>query len=104
MGQHVQSLPVTFDLSGDVLILQDHALSSTLTPFCNRKEKTKWKDQDIANHIHKNNTYYTKYDFKFLLLFVSSAKENLFFAPFLSRYLKILPCCVVQDTIDFGGN
>lgn len=35
MGQHVQSLPVTFDLCGDVLILQDHALSSTLTPLCN---------------------------------------------------------------------
>lgn len=41
MGQHVQSLPVPFDLSGDVLILQDHALSSTLTPFCNHPEKKK---------------------------------------------------------------
>lgn len=41
MVQHVQSLPVTFDLRGDVFILQDHALSSTLTPFCNCKKKNK---------------------------------------------------------------
>lgn len=39
MGQHVQSLPVSFDLSGDVLILQDHALSSTLTPLCREKKR-----------------------------------------------------------------
>lgn len=44
MGQHVQSLPVPFDLSGDVLILQDHALSSTLTPFCNHQEKKKKRE------------------------------------------------------------
>lgn len=38
MGQHVQSLPVCFDLCGDILILQDHALSSTLAPLCNQKK------------------------------------------------------------------
>lgn len=52
MGQHVQSLPVPLDLSGDVLILQDHALSSTLTPFCNHPGKKKKIKEDITNHIH----------------------------------------------------
>lgn len=53
MGQHVQSLPVTFDLSGDVLILKDHALSSTLTPLynCKKQKKTK-RSPTITNHIH----------------------------------------------------
>lgn len=39
MEQHVQPLPVAFDLSGDVLVLQDHALSSTLAPLCDCREK-----------------------------------------------------------------
>lgn len=37
MGQHVKSLPVCFDLCGDVFVLQDHALSSTLAPLCNQE-------------------------------------------------------------------
>lgn len=35
--QHVEPLPVSFDLGGDVLVLQDHALPSTLAPLCNEQ-------------------------------------------------------------------
>lgn len=39
MEQHVQPLPVSLDLRGDVLVLQDHALSSTLAPLCNEQSE-----------------------------------------------------------------
>lgn len=58
MGQHVQSLPVTFDLSGDVLVLQDHALSSTLTPFC-RENKRKLKIDAFTQHYSLDNDYFS---------------------------------------------
>lgn len=57
MGQHVQPFPVTLNLSGDVLILQDHALSSTLTPFCKHQNKVKQKSpQGHGLQFAGNNT------------------------------------------------
>lgn len=40
MSQHVEPLPVTLDLRGHVLVLQDDPNPSALTPLCgNRKQK-----------------------------------------------------------------
>lgn len=39
--QRVEPLPVVFDLSGDVLVLQHHASHSPLTPFWGHKRAVK---------------------------------------------------------------
>ena len=39
VGQHVESLPVSFDLGGEVFVLQNRALSSALAPFCQKKTR-----------------------------------------------------------------
>lgn len=94
MGQHVQSLPVPFDLCGDILVLQDHALSPTLTPLCNRtgKNKTKqWEYYQSYSHSANHLTILTFYSYLFPLL------RRFCFCPLfsvhLSRYLSMMLIC-----------
>ena len=39
VGQHVESLPVSFDLGADVFVLEDGALASALAPFCQKEQE-----------------------------------------------------------------
>lgn len=46
MRQHVEPLPVTLDLGGHVLVLQDDPDTSALTPLCenNKTKQTIYED------------------------------------------------------------